>query len=294
MEIELIKPYGFCFGVKRALEIAKLAKSENPNENVYILGGLVHNENVQNDLVKNGLTLLDDKEKSIDEWICELPEGSIIVFSAHGHSPRIDEIAKKKNMKIYDATCPFVKDNEKAIIKEVSNDNDVIYIGKENHAESLAAIGIDENKVRLMEHGKDFDFSKISSNCPFVISQTTMALEEIDSCITGVLKHFPNAKVSQGRCYATKERQNSVYNAPKNTDCFIILGSVTSNNTNKLEEIAKKTHANVSIIRALSFDDIVKSSSKIKGYKHIRIVSGASTPDDLIEKIYDYIKNLKV
>lgn len=291
MKVELIKPYGFCFGVKRAITIAKQAKKENSYDKVYILGSLVHNENVQKDLIDLGLIILDDREKSIDAWIKELPDYSIVVFSAHGHAPHIDEIAKEKHMVVYDATCPFVIENMKAIIEEISKGNDVIYIGEKNHAESMATVQINENKVHLMEYGKKFDFVKLNSERPFVISQTTMLPGEVDSCVDAVLESFPNAKIAPGRCYSTKERQEAIAKSPENIDCFVILGSTTSNNTNKLEALARESHPKALIIRALTLQDVKDQISEISKCDHVCIASGASTSDELSEEVLKYLEN---
>lgn len=294
MEIEIIKPFGFCFGVKKAIELAKKAKEENSNEPVYILGNLVHNELIKAELSSYGLITLDEKEKTLEEWIAFLPDESIIVFSAHGHSPKLTKMAQDKRMKIYDATCVFVKDNEKKIIEEISKGDEVVYIGEKNHAESNAAIDIDPNKIHLMTLADEkIDKNAIKSDSPLVISQTTMSPDDIKISLSKITATIPNARIHQGRCYATKERQDAVINADRNADCFIILGSKTSNNTNKLATLAKSSHPSALVIRILSTTELNGYEKKIKTFKKVCLVSGASTPEKSIIECFNYLKSLK-
>lgn len=292
MNVEIIKPCGFCFGVKKAIELAKQAKIENPNEQVYILGNLVHNESIKEELSIFGLVTLDEKEKTIEEWLELLPNESIIVFTAHGHSPKLTKLALSKRMKIYDATCVFVKENEKKIIEEISNGKDVIYIGEKNHAESNGVIGIDSKKIHLLTIEDDLYPKTINSQKPFIISQTTMSPDDIERCMDKILPYFPDSKIYQGRCYATKERQEALTKADKNIDCFIILGSKTSNNTNKLSTIAKKYHQNATVLQVLNKKELEKHVDQLKTFNEIRLVSGASTPENTILECLNYIKSL--
>ena len=147
MKVTTISPFGFCMGVTKAIEVAKKAKKEHPNEDVFVIGNLVHNERIIEEIRTLGLIVLDEREKSLRDWLISLPEQSVIVFTAHGHAPELDEIASRKKMLVYDSTCVFVKENEEMIKEEIRSGGEIIYIGQRNHAEANGAIGIDESKI---------------------------------------------------------------------------------------------------------------------------------------------------
>ena len=141
MEVIIIEPHCFCAGVNNALTMAYKAKKEHPNETIHILGSLVHNEIVVKDLEKDGFVILNEKKKTLEEWIETLHNGQIIVFSAHGHDPRLDLLAKNKGLIVYDSTCGFVKANELLLKKKVETGGQVIYIGQKGNAEAMGALG---------------------------------------------------------------------------------------------------------------------------------------------------------
>ena len=150
MEVEILSPQGYCAGVTNAINMAKQAKKENLDKDVFVLGMLVHNKQVIDELSKDNITTIYDKNKSYNELIELIPNNSVIVFTAHGHDENLDKIAKEKNLIIYDATCSKVKRNLNRIKEAISQGRDVIYIGEKNHPESLAALSI-SNRVSLYD-----------------------------------------------------------------------------------------------------------------------------------------------
>lgn len=290
MKVTTISPFGFCMGVTKAIEVAKKAKKEHPNEDVFVIGNLVHNERIIEEIRALGLIVLDEREKSLRDWLISLPEQSVIVFTAHGHAPELDEIASRKKMLVYDSTCVFVKENEEMIKEEIRSGGEIIYIGQRNHAEANGAIGIDESKIHLLVPGESLALKCLHTSEPLVISQTTMAPNEIQESIQEILKIFPKAKIAAKRCTATEIRQRNILKAPKNTDLFLVLGSKTSNNTMKLYEIAKAFYRKADVFRVLGLSEL--KTLNLSGYQNAVIASGASTSIADVHEIESYLKSI--
>jgi 4-hydroxy-3-methylbut-2-enyl diphosphate reductase len=293
MEVFLVHPHGFCEGVKRALAIAETAKKENPDRLIYVIGLLVHNEEVIASFISKGFLFYDERYMVLEKSLRALPDGTVIVFAAHGHAPLLDEIAKEKKMIIYDASCPFVKDNARLIEEELAKNGEVIYIGETGHAESQASLGINPQKVHLLDvrHPEAFSWLDIGISNPLVVAQTTMDLDDIEKGKTLIEGHFPAAHYAPARCFATRTRQAALTQAPADIDLFVILGSSNSNNTNKLVALAKKTYPEALVVRALNLLEL--KGYKIAGKKKAALASGASTSDQTFAEVYAYLSQLK-
>ena len=291
MKIEILEPKGYCAGVTNAIKIALKAKEEHKNETVYILGMLVHNEQVISFLKQQGIHVVYEPKKSLLDLSKDIPEGSIVVFTAHGHEVQLDKVALDKKFVVYDAVCPRVKQNIELINKALQNGHQVIYIGFKNHPESLAAVSINKNVI-LYDMNDNFDFNQINDNEPLVLNQTTLNSLEIKDIQTEIKSHFPKALIMDEICNATRARQNAIVESEEDVDLIIVVGDKKSSNTNRLLEIAKSTKPNAESIMIASKDDI--SSTDLKRFKnknHIIISSGASTPSESIDAIYNLIKN---
>lgn len=287
MKVITIEPNCFCAGVNNALNMAYKAKSENPNKTIYLLGSIVHNERVVKDLEKDGFVILNEKSKPLEEWIIDLKENDVVVFSAHGHDPKLDGLAKSKGLKIYDSTCAFVKANELLLKKKVESGGQVIYIGQEGHAEAKGALGIDKNNIFLCQPGKIFNKSSVKTDNPLLVSQTTMGLEEIKEATKQLKAIFPKAEISARVCDATEKRQTAISKAPRDIDLYVVMGSSTSNNTIKLYQLAKSQYKNATILRVLDLDEL--KLFEIKGKKSAALVSGASTSLKEFNEVRDYL-----
>lgn len=286
MEVQLIRPQGYCGGVKHAIEIALKAKEENKDKKIYILGMLVHNQHVINDLNNNGIiTLLGDEIEEINS----LNPGDVLIFTAHGHDAKYDEIAKNKGLIIYDATCPVVKNIMKLIKEKTDGNHQVIYIGQRGHKETNAALSISD-KVSLYDTKLLINYQFITDNSPIVINQTTLNYFEIQNIYNDIKKHFSGAIILGEICNATRLRQQAIANIEKDSDLILIVGDVKSSNTNKLFDIAKKMYPNTDSYLVSSIDDVKKINLKDK--KKAAISSGASTPEFIVEEIYNYLSTL--
>ncbi len=265
MKVELINPHGFCAGVKGALDKAHaLALS---HKKVYCLHEIVHNEIVVADLCRKGFVFVE----SLDD----VPEGETVLFSAHGVSPQVRQQALKRQLKVVDATCPFVTRVHKAARRYYEADMPVVIIGKGSHAEVKGIIGeapeafviSDISQARAFELPQNFN-GKIG-----VVSQTTMNSDEVAKIVEELCARY-QVETSAEVCNATKERQEAVKAFAG--DAVLVLGSQNSSNTRRLCEVAAcKTFraANIEEVRAIDFS----------GIKRLGVTSGASTP----EKFYD-------
>lgn len=286
MKVEILEPKGYCAGVTNAINIALKAKQEHQDEDVYVLGMLVHNEQVISYLENKGIKILSNHNliNSVDK----LPDGAVTVFTAHGHDIALDTLSKIKKFVVYDAICPKVKQNIELILKSVKNGRQVIYIGVSHHPEAEAALSISEN-VLLFDIKGEFDFSKVKDKAPLVINQTTLNVLELKEVHNSILDKIPSAQIENEICNATRTRQESIKNISDDADLIIVVGDKKSSNTNRLLEIAKATHPNIESIMISKLDELDKNILQNKN--HVVLSSGASTPLESINVIYDYLIN---
>ena len=287
MEVALIKPQGFCSGVTRAVEIAKKAKQDNPNKNIFVLGMLAHNQSLIDELTKEGIiTLLGDPVEELNK----LSSGDVIIFTAHGHDEKLDILAEQKGLISYDATCFKVKDNINKIKREISNEHQVIYIGQKGHKEAEAALSISEN-VSLYDTKLLINYYLITDESPFVFNQTTLNFYELNKYHEDIKTHFPKARIENEICNATRLRQENIINLPSSVDLILVVGDTRSSNSNRLLEIAKAYHPNVPSRLINSVKDL--DSNLLENKNHIAIASGASTPISSIDMIVEYLNNFR-
>lgn len=287
MKVTVLEPYGYCAGVELAINLAINTKKENPQNNVVVLGMLVHNKDSLKTLEKHGIKTIFKKNSSLDELVDEIKTPSIVILTAHGHSKSLEEKLLKNGHKIVDATCPFVKKSMSEIKGEISLEKSVFYIGVKNHPESNAALSLDKN-VHLIDI-KNPIIPNINDNSPLVISQTTLAESEILDIIEKIKTKYKNARIIKGICNASTMRQKAILSIDKSVDKIYIVGGLNSNNSKTLFNLAKKTYPNISV-------ELIQNADKIKekdlfGLSHIAISSGASTPKEVIEQIKNKLLN---
>ena len=290
MEVFEVVPYGFCEGVVRAISTAYRAKNENPDRDIYVLGMLVHNEEVIADLEKAGISVLNEAGGSLESLMLAVPDNSVIVFSAHGHSPSIEKAAENRGLIIYDATCRYVKDNSNLMGEALRAGHEVIYIGSEGHLECQAALAVSPKIFFYDVKKKNFDFSKLQSHDPIVINQTTISFLELTSIHAEIRENLPYAVIRDERCHSTTLRQQAIVKAPSDSDLFVILGSSASFNTAKLAEIASQTFPKATVFRILGIDDLRRLD--LKGHKKAVLASGASTSRETFIACSHFLKSL--
>ena len=289
MKIEVLTPVGYCSGVTLAIKTALKAKEENMDRPVYVLGMLVHNEETISFLREKGIITLSNEDNDLFKLIKIVPNKSVLIFTAHGHNALLDDIAKEKELIVYDATCPMVKSNINLIKNKVEEGYLVLFIGKKNHPETEAMLSISD-RVVLYDSKLLNDYQKTTNSKIFVANQTTMNYDNVTKIHQEILSVFPTAIVQNEVCNTTRLRQTNLRNIDKDVDLIYVIGSQRSNNTMKLFEIAKSLYENTLVKLISTKEDI--DVKDIKNKNHIVLVSGASTPKEIVDMIYEYLASL--
>lgn len=279
MKIKKVIPSGYCKGVVRAIEIAKQARKDNPNDNIYVLGMIVHNRYITEALKLYDITTLDDSIKSKEELIDEIDDG-IVIFTAHGISEKIKNKAIQKGLKVIDASCIDVIKTQNIIKKKLSEGFNVLYIGKNRHPEAEAVLAIDK-KIQLISNINELDSTEISEPI-FVTNQTTMSIFEIQDINNRIKEKWPNATILEEICNATSIRQKAIMDL-KDCDLLYVVGDPKSNNTNKLKQIALQS----GIKKVLMIENAHDIDIKDLNVDNIYVTAGASTPTYLTNQVIE-------
>jgi len=280
MDIYLAKTQGFCAGVAFAVDIVDqaLGKYGAP---LYVYHEIVHNTYVVDGFRKKGVIFVED--------INDVPEGSRIIFSAHGVPPLVIEKAKARKLQFVDATCPLVTKVHNEAVKFSQMKYDTILIGHKGHQELIGTAGyVDSGLRHIIEDERDIDNLQIDPKVPVAyITQTTLSVDDTTQIIEKLKDKFENivAPPRSDLCYATQNRQDAVKELARLCDCIIICGSPNSSNSNRLRETGEKNGAPSYIIDTAEELDM----NILKGKNKIGISSGASVPrvivDALVERI---------
>ncbi len=285
MKITKLYPQGYCKGVYNAIKIALETKEKYPNEKIYILGLIIHNKLIKNELDKFDIISLYSKDKTRLELLDEINEG-IIILTAHVTDKELIEKIHQKKLLLIDTTCTFVKSTYEIIENELKNNHEVIYIGIHNHPEATATISINKDKIHLIQNIEDVENLKIIDSSPLITNQTTLSINQIENISNKIIEKYPEARLSNEQCSATRLRQNAVLNADNDYDLILVVGDLLSNNSKQLLNIAKnKTEAY--LIESLLDLNI----EWLKNKNHIAITSGASTPSSVVNQIYEWLIN---
>lgn len=285
MEIRKVVPSGYCKGVVNAIKLAKDTRANNPNEKIYVLGMLVHNAFVSKELEELGIITLDDSKKTKAELLNEINDG-IVIFTAHGISDQIKQIAIDKGLKYVDASCVDVLKTQNIIKDYISNGYDIIYFGKHNHPEADAVISISD-RIHLVSNTDELNNLKLDNDKIFLTNQTTMSIYELTDLINQAKHLYPSIIVQEEICNATSSRQLAISNL-KDCDLLYVVGDTKSNNTNKLVDIAKKQGIK-KVLLIQNFKDIVDED--LKDVNNIYVSAGASTPPSLIDEVIQYLRS---
>lgn len=289
MKAEILEKSGYCYGVANAINMAINIKSKHANDNVYVLGMLVHNEYVCDYLTEHGIKTINVEPSRYFEELQKLKSGDVVIFTAHGHDCHLDELAKELGLITYDTICPMVKKNNELIKKNLAENRTVIYIGQEGHPEAVGALSISKD-IKLIPN-KLLNKHYINTNKQlFVINQTTLNYDSLLETHAQIKSNFPNAIIANEVCPATRLRQKSILELDKSYDALIVVGSTKSSNTNKLYEIARNQYPSLTLLRIQGKEDI--DLSILKGKKKVAITGGTSTPIDILQRICDYLNNL--
>ncbi len=282
MEIVSVIPRGYCQGVVRAIRIAGSTAKEYPDKKIYMLGMIVHNTYVVEACKKIGIRFIEDPGKTRLELLDQIDEG-VVIFTAHGVSDAVRKKAEDKKLIIVDATCPdVIKTHE--LVKEHSRHGHVLYIGKKNHPEAEGTTGLSE-RIHLISNKEDLqklpDFDDV-----LITTQTTLSLLDTQELLNACLEKYPDAKVMQEICNATRIRQEAVMQL-KDTDLLIVVGDPRSNNSRQLAETGKR----IGIKDCMLIENVnALSEAALKDKKRIAVTSGSSTPNELTAQVISFLK----
>mgnify|MGYP001445250153 FL=1 len=283
-EILLTEPRGFCAGVERAIGIVNRAV-DLFDGNIYVKHEVVHNKNVIEELTKKGVMFI--------ETLDEVPNKAILIYSAHGVSKEVSDIAKKKDLKIFDATCPLVTKVHLQIHKYALDNIDVILIGHNGHPEVEGTMGqykSDKGNIYLVENINDVANLDIKSSNISYVTQTTLSVDDTQIIVECLKRKYPHIQgpKKDDICYATQNRQEAVKKILNLCDSLIVVGSQNSSNSQRLKEIAVQHGKNAYLIdheSQLNINDL--SQSKVIG-----ITAGASAPEHTVQSLIRFlIKN---
>ena len=285
-QVLLANPRGFCAGVDRAIDIVEQALKKH-GAPIYIRHEVVHNRYVVEDLKSKGAIFV--------ERLREVPESSIVIFSAHGVAKTVWKKADDLNLTVYDATCPLVTKVHKEVIRKQNQNTQVVLIGHTGHPEVEGTLGqsIDGKEVLLVEDEKDIakidlkDGQKISYT-----TQTTLSVDDTQQIVTELKKHFPDidSPKKDDICYATQNRQDAVKQIINQAEVLIVLGSKNSSNSNRLKEIAEKNHVDAYLIDHYS----ELKDEWLENKETIGVTAGASAPEILVQEVIEYLKSLGI
>lgn len=285
MKILLANPRGFCAGVDRAISIVERAL-EILGAPIYVRHEVVHNKFVVDDLRQRGAVFVDEIE--------EVPMGQTVIYSAHGVSQAVREAAKKRNLKIFDATCPLVTKVHMEVARYSRMNYECILIGHAGHPEVEGTLGQYDNPeggIYLIENESDIANLKIKNPDRLAYTtQTTLSVDDTLKIVNALRERFPN--ISGPRkddiCYATQNRQDAVKALASECDVVLVVGSITSSNSNRLKELAERLGCAAYLID--SANDI--QSAWLTEKKQVGVTAGASAPAVLVKAVVERLQEM--
>lgn len=284
MEIVRAKHMGFCFGVLEAINICNSLKDKQGDK--YILGMLVHNKYVMEDMKAKGFKIID--EEAILNGTDPLKEGDILVIRAHGTTKRIHEKLRQKKVKIYDATCIFVTRIKEEVDIANKDGYTVLFVGDKNHPEVKGIISY-ADRIEIFENLEEAEKLNIDNNKKYLLStQTTLNKKKFEEIKKFFQNKYENIKIFDKICGATSVRQKSVEDLAPKVEIMVIVGDKKSSNTKKLYEISKKINDLTYLVE--NAEDLELNVFKNK--KIIGITAGASTPEEVIKNIENKIRGI--
>ena len=287
MKLLLANPRGFCAGVDRAIEIVERALKIFGSP-IYVRHEVVHNRFVVEDLRAKGAIFIEE--------VSEVPDESILVFSAHGVSKKVQEEGKHRGLNIFDATCPLVTKVHMEVAKFEKQGKECVLIGHVGHPEVEGTMGqytSDEGGIYLVETSEDVARLRVKNpnNLAFV-TQTTLSVDDTSTVIDALKQHFPaiEGPRKDDICYATQNRQNAVKSMAKECDILMVVGSKNSSNSNRLRELSEKLATPAYLID--NAGDI--NPAWLHGKSCIGLTAGASAPELLVQNVVERLKQLGV
>ncbi|MCF2948346.1 4-hydroxy-3-methylbut-2-enyl diphosphate reductase [Paraglaciecola aquimarina] len=284
MQIHLANPRGFCAGVDRAITIVERALEMFPAP-IYVRHEVVHNKFVVDGLKTRGAVFVDE--------LSEVPDDSIVIFSAHGVSQAVRTEAGSRGLKVFDATCPLVTKVHMEVMRASKKGIECILIGHNGHPEVEGTMGQYDNAdggIYLVESAQDVANLEVKDSTQlYYCSQTTLSVDDTAEVIDALREKFPSidGPRKDDICYATQNRQDSVRELSSDCDLLLVVGAQNSSNSNRLRELAEKIGAKAYLIA--DADCIQKEW--LQGVQNIGITAGASAPEILVQGVVNRLKD---
>lgn len=283
MDVLLANPRGFCAGVDRAIEMVELAL-EQLGAPIYVRHEVVHNDYVVDDLKNRGAVFTD--------YIDDIPEGETVIFSAHGVSQQVRQHAKNRGLKILDATCPLVTKVHVEVAKHSKQGRECILIGHSDHPEVEGTMGQYNNPeggiylVETIEQARKLQVKNPDSLG--LVTQTTLSVDDTEQIAQTLKARFPNIQTpkTEDICYATTNRQEAVKAIAPKVEIFLVVGSTTSSNSNRLQELAQRFGCRAYLVNGSG--DLQPEWFANAGT--VGVTAGASAPEHLVQSVIDQLK----
>lgn len=275
----LAEPRGYCAGVDRAVETVERAL-ERHGAPVYVRHEIVHNRHVVDTLAAAGAVFVDETD--------EVPQGAIVVFSAHGVAPSVHESAAARDLKVIDATCPLVTKVHNEVKRFAKEDYDILLVGHEGHEEVIGTAGEAPDHVQLVDGPEGVDRVSVrDENKVIWLSQTTLSVDETMETVARLRERFPALQdpPSDDICYATQNRQDAVKDLLREADLLLVVGSVTSSNSNRLVELGVRAGIPSFLIDGAG--DLRREW--LEGRQCVGLTAGASAPEVLVQGVIDQL-----
>ena len=275
MKVYIGVPRGFCAGVVRAIDVVELAlkRFEPP---IFVKHQIVHNPYVVKSLEEKGAITVED--------VNEIPEGSTVVFSAHGSPPEDFKKAAARNLNVIDATCPLVTKVHNEAHKYAKEGRQLVLVGHRGHQEVKGTMG--QESMHLVDERDDMDLPGWAPERPItVLTQTTLSVDDTQNAIDEIKSRFTDVLVRNDLCYATTNRQTAVKQLCSMVDLVLVIGAPESSNCNRLREVAETSGVTAYMINGPEELDL----AWLEGIDNVGITSGASTPDYLVQAVIEAI-----
>ncbi|QHA92617.1 4-hydroxy-3-methylbut-2-enyl diphosphate reductase [Bacillus sp. N1-1] len=284
MKVTKISPRGYCYGVVDAMVIARNAALDKTLPRpIFILGMIVHNKHVTDAFEDDGIITLDGPNRM---EILKKVESGTVIFTAHGVSPQVRELAEEKGLTVLDATCPDVTVTHDLIREKQQEGYHVIYIGKKGHPEPEGAMGIAPEIVHLVEKPEEVDDLQINSEKIIITNQTTMSQWDVQEIMERATERYPHAVIHNEICNATQVRQEAVAEQAGDTDLVLVVGDPKSNNSNRLAQVSIE----VAGTPAYRITDISELQLEwLEGVKTVGVTAGASTPTPITKEVIRFL-----
>ena len=281
-KVLLASPRGYCAGVDRAV-IAVEKALDHYGSPVYVRKQIVHNKHVVSSLENRGAIFVEEVD--------EVPEGSVLVFSAHGVSPAVVAAANARNLNTIDATCPLVTKVHREVQRFAAEDYDILLVGHEGHEEVEGTAGEAPEYVQIVDKPESFDKIKVRDPKKLIwLSQTTLSVDETMETVLNLREKHPTLQnpPSDDICYATQNRQVAIKKVGVESDLVIVVGSANSSNTVRLVEVALEAGAKAAyrVDFASEIDE-----AWFEGVETVGVTSGASVPEELVDEVLAYLAN---